>query len=75
MCGQEILMVMISSRDSLTVVNINEVLPGMVGRGPCHVSTGCAKGQARIFGPDEKCLSDPQVQVQQSFPWKDNECI
>ena len=74
-CGQEILMVTSSSRGSLTLVNIKEVLPGIVERGPCHVSTGCAKAQARTFGPDGKCLSYPQVQVQQSFPWKDNESV
>lgn len=62
-------------RGSLTLVVINEVPSGMVEGGTCQVSTEYSKAQARNFGPDGKCLSYPRVQEQQSFPWKDNECI
>lgn len=75
MCGQGVLMATASSRGPLTLVGINEVPPGMVEGGTCQVSTGCSKAQARNFGADGKCLSYPRVQEQQSFPWKDNECI
>lgn len=46
-CSQGIFMVTASLRGPLTLMNINEVPPGMVEGGTCQVSTECSKAQAR----------------------------
>lgn len=46
-CSHGIFMVTASLRGPLTLMNINEVPPGMVEGGTCHVSTECSEAQAR----------------------------